>query len=164
MTSKDRLMPLAASNNATYKTVEGVTYFKLKSEFDGDYTKHCGLLGEEIDENFYFLRGYDIESIYIDDDRNLIINRVDKDYQPLVVNIGEELGQPVFDFNKSTGVITVTYPDGSVKTLEGFLVEGQDIRVATDSTLDGNGTMYNPLRISPVEKTGTYGPADEYLI
>ena len=76
MALKEKQTSLMASNNATYKTVEGVTYFKLKSEFDGDYTKHCGLLGEEIDENFYFLRGYDIESITVDEDRNLIINRL----------------------------------------------------------------------------------------
>ena len=163
MALKEKQTSLMASNNATYKTVEGVTYFKLKSEFDGDYTKHCGLLGEEIDENFYFLRGYDIESITVDEDRNLIINRVDKDYAPLVVNIGEELGQPSFKFNKETGTITVTYPDGTTSTMEGFLVEGKDIRIATDSTFNGNGTMYNPLRLSPTETTGTFAPADEYF-
>ena len=163
MAIKETRTPLMVKNNATYKTVEGVTYFKLKSEFDGDYTKHCGLLGEEIDENFYFLRGYDIESITIDEDRNLVINRVDKDYEPLVVNIGEELGQPSFKFNKETGIITVTYPDGTISTMEGFLVEGKDIRIATDSTMNGNGTMYNPLRISPIETTGTFAPADEYF-
>lgn len=163
MAIKETRTPLMVKNNATYKTVEGVTYFKLKSEFDGDYTKHCGLLGEEIDENFYFLRGYDIESITVDEDRNLVINRVDKDYEPLVVNIGEELGQPSFKFNKETGVITVTYPDGTTSTMEGFLVEGKDIRIATDSTMNGNGTMYNPLRISPIETTGTFAPADEYF-
>ena len=163
MALKEKQTPLMANNNATYKTVEGVTYFKLKSEFDGDYTKHCGLLGEEIDENFYFLRGYDIESITVDENRNLIINRVDKDYAPLIVNIGEELGQPSFKFNKETGTITVTYPDGTTSTMEGFLVEGKDIRIATDSTFNGNGTMYNPLRLSPVETTGTFAPADEYF-
>ena len=163
MALKEKQTPLMASNNATYKTVEGVTYFKLKSEFDGDYTKHCGLLGEEIDENFYFLRGYDIESITVDEDRNLIVNRVDKDYAPLIVNIGEELGQPSFKFNKETGIITVTYPDGTTSTMEGFLIEGKDIRIATDGTFNGNGTMYNPLRLSPTETTGTFAPADEYF-
>lgn len=163
MALKETLTPLKANNNATYKTVEGVTYFKLKSEFDGDYTKHCGLLGEEIDENFYFLRGYDIEKVSVDEKRNLIIERVDKDYEPLVVNIGEELGQPSFAFNKETGVITVTYPDGTKSQMDGFLVEGKDIRMATDSTLNGNGTIFNPLRISPVETTGTFAPADEYF-
>ena len=72
MALKETLTPLKATNNATYKTVEGVTYFKLKSEFEGDYTKHCGLLGEEIDENFYFLRGYDIEDIIVDENSHLL--------------------------------------------------------------------------------------------
>ena len=163
MNIKNTLTPLKATNNATYKTVEGVTYFKLKSELEGDYTKHCGLLGEEIDENFYFLRGYDIETIEVDENRNLIINRVDKDYEPLIVNIGDELGQPSFAFDKESGIITITYPDGTKSTMGGFLVEGKDIRIATDNTLNGNGTMYNPLRLAPVEKPGTLAPADEYF-
>lgn len=163
MALKETLTPLKATNNATYKTVEGVTYFKLKSEFEGDYTKHCGLLGEEIDENFYFLRGYDIEDIVVDENRNLIIKRVDKDYAPIIVNIGEELGQPKFEFDKNTGIVTVYYPDGTKSEMEGFLVEGKDIRIATDSTFNGNGTIYNPLRLSSVEKTGTFSPANEYF-
>ena len=85
---ENKKQTLLRTNNATYKTVDGVTYFKLKSEFDGDYTKNCGLLGEEIDENFYFLRGNDIETIYVDNDRNLVIERVDKDYEPIKVKIG----------------------------------------------------------------------------
>lgn len=154
---------LLKAKNALYKTVDGVTYFKLKSEFDGDYTKNCGLLGEEIDENFYFLRGYDIESVYVDEDRNLVINRVDKDYEPIKVNIGEDLGKDSFKFDKESGTIIVTYPDGTTAKMEGFLVEGKDIRIATDSTIDGDGTIFNPLRISPVDKTGTFAPADDYF-
>lgn len=162
MNSNKNLTPLTSNNNAIYKVVDGVIYFKLKSEFDGDYTKHCGLLGEEIDKNFYFLRGYDIDSIFVDENRNLIINRVDKDYAPLVVNIGEELEHPKFDLNKNTGTITVTYPDGTTSKMEGFLIEGQDIRIVTDGSLTGNGTIFNPLRLTPIERTGTLAPANEY--
>ena len=54
--AKDNTSELLTNNNATYKVVNGVKYFKLVSEFEGDYTKNCGLLGNEIDENFYFLR------------------------------------------------------------------------------------------------------------
>lgn len=154
---------LLKAKGASYKTIDGVTYFKLKSEFDGDYTKNCGLLGEEIDENFYFLRGYDIESVYVDEDRNLVINRVDKDYEPIKVNIGEDLGKDYFKFDKESGTIIVTYPDGTTAKMEGFLVEGKDIRIATDSTIDGDGTIFNPLRISPVDKTGTFAPADDFF-
>ena len=163
MAFKEKEMQLKSANNATYKTVEGVTYFKLKSEFDGDYTKHCGLLGEEIDENFYFLRGYDIESIVMDENRNLIINRVDKDYAPIVIKVGEQLGNPSFEFEKETGTVTVTFPDGTTSKMDGFLVEGRDIRMATDSTFNGDGTIFNPLRLSPIEMTGTFAPANEYF-
>ena len=159
----DNKQTLLKANNASYKTVEGVTYFKLKSEFDGDYTKNCGLLGEEIDKNFYFLRGYDIETVYVDEDRNLVINRVDKDYEPIKVKIGEDLGKDSFTFDKENGTITVTYPDGTTSQMDGFLVEGKDIRIATDNTFDGNGTIFNPLRLTGVEKTGTYSSAEEYF-
>ena len=47
------------SNNKTEKPT-GVVYHKLNSEYDGDKTKNCSLIGKEIDENFYFLRGNDI--------------------------------------------------------------------------------------------------------
>ena len=163
MALKEKQTQLKASNNATYKTVEGVTYFKLKSEFEGDYTKHCGLLGEEIDENFYFLRGYDIESFEFDDKKNLIIQRVDKDYPPIVINMEDSIEHPTFDFDKEKGTITVTYPDGTIKIMDGFFVEGRDVRIATDSTLNGNGTMFNPMRLAEVETTGTFAPADEYF-
>ena len=154
---------LLRSNNATYKDVNGITYFKLKSEFNGDYTKNCGLLGEEIDENFYFLRGYDIEKMYVDSDRNLVIERIDKDYEPIKIKLDEELGKDTFRFDKETGTIYITYSDGTVAKMDGFLVAGKDIRMATDSTIDGDGTLFNPLRISSVDVTGTYGPADEYF-
>ena len=163
MALKERQTPLMASNNATYKTVEGVTYFKLKSEFEGDYTKHCGLLGEEIDENFYFLRGYDIETVTLDDKKNLIIQRVDKDYAPIIINMEDTIEHPTFEFDKENGKITVTYPDGTIKVMDGFFVEGRDVRIATDSTINGNGTKFNPLRIAEVETTGTFAPADEYF-
>ena len=150
------------SNNPTYKVVNGITYFKLRSEFEGDYTKNCGLLGEEIDANFYFLRGYDIECVYLDEERNLVIQRVDKDYAPIKVNLNEEFKKTTFYFDKVTGTLVVTYPDGTEELLRGFLVQGKDIKIATDSTLDGNGSIFKPLGIADVETTGTYAPASEF--
>ena len=142
----------------------GVTYFKLNPspKFGADYTKGCGLLGEDIDKNFYFLRGYDISGVTIDEDRNLIITRVNPAYKPLKVNLAENI-EYKFAFDKSTGTLTVTDPNGVETKLDGFLVEGKDIRIATDHTLKGNGTIYKPLGISEIEKTGTYAPANEYL-
>ena len=57
----------------------GITYYKLYPGFRKDdyqdYTKNCGLLGTDIDNNFYFLRGYDIYSVEYnkDNEREVVI-------------------------------------------------------------------------------------------
>ena len=84
------------------------------------------------------------------------------DGEELNVNIAEEIPYPSFTLNKEEGKIIITYPDGTVQELEGFLFEGyfeDDIKVATDYTIKGNGTKAKPLSISELEKTGTYAPA-----
>ena len=148
------------NKGAVVKEVNGVKYFKLQSKYPGDYTKNCGLLANEIDENFFFLRSYDIQSMKVDEDRNLILTRVDGD--KLIVNISEEIGYPTFEFIKEEGKIIVHYPDGTTEEMDGFLIEGQDIKVATDYTIKGDGRKVNPLRISEVERTGTYAPAKRF--
>lgn len=161
--SKITRTPLTSGDSARYEKVTGVTYFKLKSEFPGDYTKNCGLLAEEMDGNFYFLRGYDIDTITLDDERNLVITRVDKDYAPMKVSLNEEFKKTTFEFDKENGSIIVTYPDGTTDSVDGFLVAGKDVKMATDNTIDGDGTLYNPLRLSGIEKTGTYAPAEKFV-
>ena len=152
---------LKTNKGAIVTEINGVKYFKLQSKYPGDYTKNCGLLGNEIDENFYFLRSYDIADVTMDENRNLVITRVDGD--EIIVNIAEEIGQPSFNFDRKSGVITVTFPDGSEEKMDGFLVEGQDIKTATDASLVGDGTIASPLGLSEVEKTGTYAPAEFFI-
>ena len=163
---KEKNAALSANNNATYKVVNGVTYFKLKSEFDGDYTKNCGLLGSDIDENFYFLRGYDIKEVTLDDAGILTIRRVDDDYEPIEIDLGETIRnhRPNIALNED-GSLVIDYEDGTEPiVVDGFLIEGsENLKIATDSTLRGKGTTYKPLGISPVEKTGTYAPASRYF-
>lgn len=151
------------TKGAIVKEINGIKYFKLQSPYPGDYTKNCGLLGPEIDENFFFLRGYDIESIEIDENRNLILTRVDGDV--LTVDISEEIEHPMptFEVNKDEGKLIVHYPEGITEELDGFLFEGYNVRVATDFTIKGDGRIFNPLRISEVERTGTYSPAKFFV-
>lgn len=160
---ENKKQTLLKTGKATYKSVDGVTYFKLRSEFEGDYTKNCGLLGEEIDKNFYFLRGYDIKDIYVDEEGVVNIERVDEEYNPIKIDLSETADLFDISFDKSIGSIVIKYPNGKVKQLEGFLVEGTDIRFATNGSLDGDGTIYNPLRISDVHTTGTYAPVESYF-
>ena len=155
--------PLKPDHSALYKRVNGVTYFKLKSEFDGDYTKNCGLLAEELDENFYFLRGYDIEDVRLIDEGKIMITRVDKGYKPIVIDLNEEMKKVKIDLDRRTGTLIITYPDGTKDFVGGFAVDGMSVRVATDDTIDGCGTIFNPLRVSPTELTGTFAPATDYV-
>ena len=120
--------------------ITGIKYFKLQSQIPGDYTKNCGLLGNEIDENFYFLRSMDIKTGYtvVENDRKyLVLERV---------NCGREIkiditDEDVYDhgFRVDDGYIYVKYPDGHedpIRDGEGnpvrFLVEGDNVRVVTD--------------------------------
>ena len=149
-----------AKNNlsAPVTIVNGVKYFKLVSPYEGDYTKNCGLLGNEIDENFFFLRSNDIESMKLDEEKNLVLTRVDG--ERLVVNITQEYGEYTFEFDKDTGTLTITQPDGDVEEISGFLVEGRDVHIATDESISGLGTVTDPLRLNPTWRTGQYAPVE----
>lgn len=153
----------AASGDSNIITLNGVTYFKLQPGFPGDFTKNCGLTGDEVDKNFYFLRGYDIDTIELDGDSNLTITRVDKNYEPIVLNIGSSIENPTFSLDRESGILTITFADGEVQTVEGFLVDYASSTVFTDETLRGIGSHSNRLGISPVERTGFYAPVTKLV-
>lgn len=152
--AKEQLKP---KKGVVVTEINGVKYFKLQSNYPGDYTKNCGLLGTEIDENFYFLRSNDIDKMSVNNGI-LTLTRVDGD------TLSADISMPyTFNFDEKTGKLIITDGNGDVQVLEGFVVEGKDVRVASDATLNGDGTKGNPLRISELEKTGTYAPANEFL-
>lgn len=152
--AKEQLKP---KKGVVVTEINGIKYFKLQSNYIGDYTKNCGLLGAEIDENFYFLRSNDIDNMSVNNGI-LTLTRVDGD------TLTADISMPyTFKFDEKTGKLIITDGNGDVQVLEGFVVEGKDVRVASDATLNGDGTKGNPLRISELEKTGTYAPANEFL-
>lgn len=152
--AKEQLKP---KKGVVVTEINGIKYFKLQSNYPGDYTKNCGLLGTEIDENFYFLRSNDIDNMSVNNGI-LTLTRVDGD------TLTADISMPyTFKFDGKTGKLIITDGNGDVQVLEGFVVEGKDVRVASDATLNGDGTKGNPLRISELEKTGTYAPANEFL-
>lgn len=140
--------------------VNGLKYFKLISGIKGDETKNCGLLGEEVDKNFFFLRGNDIDSITINDNGDLIIKRVNG--EEYVTNIIQKTS-PTFEYDNVNGKILVTYPNGEKQEVDGFYVHERDYRFAIDDTLNGIGSIYDPLRISSLETTGTFAPVDGFI-
>ena len=139
----------------------GIKYFKLQSEIPGDYTKNCGLLGNEIDENFYFLRSMDIKTAYTIDENGrkiLVLERV---------NCGREIKVDITDddayqFRLEDGYIIITYPDGHEEKIGKFLVEGDNVHSVTDASIQGDGSYGNPIGVDLAYRTGTYAPADFY--
>ena len=140
----------------------GITYFKLKSDYSGDCTKNCGLTGEEIDRNNHFLRGYDIEEVQIDNATGVLtFKRVNG--EEMHVKAGETIGDFKIDFDPITGTLTYTTFNGKEYKVEGFLSEYSNIRMSTDHSIDGNGTITDPLRISAFGRTGQYAPAQTFI-
>lgn len=140
----------------------GITYFKLKSDYSGDCTKNCGLTGEEIDRNNHFLRGYDIEEVQIDNATGVLtFKRVNG--EEMHVKAGETIGDFKIDFNPITGTLTYTTFNGKEYKVEGFLSEYSSIKMSTDHSIDGNGTITDPLRISAFGRTGQYAPAQTFI-
>lgn len=136
----------------------GLFYYKLDvntNGYPGDITKNCGLRGEEIDGNFHFLRGHDIQNIGFDEQENLLLTRYNGE-----VLTAKKTEKPDYNFsyNPQEGVLTVITPDGEEILVEGFLTSTVN-DVYHDSTLSGNGQENSPLSLSNIAKTGQYRPA-----
>ena len=141
--------------------INGIKYFKLVSTYPNDITKNCGLVGTEIDSNFYFLRGNDIDKVEVDG-YDLVITRVNGEEIRTQLIVDESKDRPEISFNKRTGELTFVYPDETEVVVDGFALETLS-EINVGSTLDGDGTLSDPLNINPVEITGYYSPVNEFV-
>lgn len=141
----------------------GLTYYKLVSNYSGDTTKNCGLIGSEIDNNFYTLRGHDIESVAFSGN-TLILKRLNGSEIHVNIDQTPEITEDnlTFRYDKNSGNLTIEYPNGETSEISGF-TNNALTEIYTNSTLDGNGTLNNPLGVSVTETTGAYSPAKEYV-
>lgn len=169
MANNDSAVTITTDSVTNRLKTQGIYYFKLDPEHflypDDDEQRLCGLLGSEIDSNFHFLSGFDIKSVEFDESGStIVISRVnDEDFSAITLDLKDV--RPELRFDKEEGVLYMTYPDGEEKVAEGFFVdfndEGKyDVKVYTDGTLDGLGTMYSPLSLSRLERTGMYSPVE----
>lgn len=137
--------------------------YQAKSPYAGDVTKNCALTGKEVDNNFLNLKGEDIEKIYLDEEtKKLTFTRFKnglKNCNGETIDAKIEIDltelEYVTGYKYEDGVIKVTYSNG--KTAE-MPVEAFGMAVATDSTINGNGSKGSPLTISQAYRTGQYKP------
>lgn len=131
----------------------GLYYYKLDAEtngYSGDITKNCGLRGEEIDSNFNFLRGNDIESVSFDEDGNMSIALYNGE-----TLTAQKTETPEYDFSYDSkrDILSITSPSGNKTELKGFQIKTDTFH---DYTLDGKGTKQSPIKIANTFKTGRY--------
>ena len=137
--------------------MNAITYFKLKSPYEGDITKNCALTGSEVDNNFYILEGRDVKSVELKDGK-VVVNLMNGE-KLATDNITEGCVKGLtIDFDEVNGILTVTQ-NGVTQTITGFATNyNVGDAISVDGTLVGNGLAKSPVGISPVSKTGQYRP------
>lgn len=142
----------------------GLIYYKLDVDihgYQGDITKNCGLRGEEIDGNFHFLRGEDIQSIEFDNDNTLFIKKLNGD----VLKAVQTQKEYDFKYDKENNTFIILKPNGEELSfvIDGFKIEipkvEYEIDICHNYTLNGDGKTDNPLHISSLAQTGRFKPA-----
>lgn len=156
--------------------INGITYYKLNSPYEGDVTKNCSLTGPEIDNNFYTLEGRDIKSITVDGN-DIVINLLNGQQLKAIdaFDANKMKAQSAFDdvitdiqFDEENGILKIVHNNGAVNELSGFTstcnfeITGLT-NVAVDETLHGNGTKSYPIGVNNNYKTGQYKPVEEIV-
>ena len=145
--------------------MNGITYFKLNSPYDGDVTKNCGLTGNEVDNNFFVLEGRDIKSVEVVGDAlniTLMNGQVISDpdafrtyTRDFDVSFDRETGKLKISYNGTTKELTIAVPQDCPE-VEQFILH-------SDTTLIGDGTLAAPLGISPLYYPGRYRPVISFI-
>ena len=155
-----------------------LTFYKITSPYKEDNTKECGLLSSDIDSNFMSLKEYDIKEGYLikgdtpetQENTFLILKRVGNEVDntisidltslipdPTVIDLDGYVKDLTFEYDQNKGLIIIKHND-SEQIISGLSTIWNNQAVFSNETIDGNGTISNPLKISPVYLTGTYAP------
>lgn len=144
--------------NKTENKTEGLTLYTLQSNYSGDTTKNCGLIGGEIDANFLFLRGNDIYSGEINEENNTLILKKGNENSITIPNIRKDTRITGGYINNVTGELVLETDQDSI-TITGFTTSSLFI----DTTLKGDGSTNNPIRLSELYKS-PYFPSVKTVI
>lgn len=138
--------------------INNITYYKMKSPYEGDITKNCALTGVEVDNNFFTLEGRDIKSISVEDS-DIVITLLNGN----CIKAKNALDNVItnISFDENSGILSVFYHDGRIEKLKGFNSSMNPMsKISVNETMEGNGSASKPIGISPLYKTGQYKPVD----
>lgn len=142
-----------------------IIYYKLNSPYREDYTKNCGLVGSEIDQNFFNLKEMDIISANWDSvAREIVLTRVDGEelrVRGLYETFESEFNNFDFSYNPTSGTLSIVTPFETFD-IKGFFTDDK-LAMSNDDTLTGDGCLNNPLGVSPVAQTGTFKPINKVI-
>ena len=146
--------------------INGITYYKLKSPYNGDVTKNCSVSGIEIDNNFFTLEGRDVKSITVDG-TDIVLNLLNGEQLKAVDVLDNFITNISFD--KENGILKTYRNNGEVEVFDGFVSIHEHNNhkhldaVASNETLTGNGTHEKPLKLVEAYKTGQFKPVDKIV-
>lgn len=146
--------------------INGITYYKLKSPYNGDVTKNCSVSGIEIDNNFFTLEGRDVKSITVDG-TDIVLNLLNGEQLKAVDVLDNFITNISFD--KENGILKTYRNNGEVEEFDGFVSIHEHNNhkhldaVASSETLTGNGTHEKPLKLAEAYKTGQFKPVDKIV-
>lgn len=132
----------------TENKTEGLKLYTLKSNFDNDVTKNCGLTGVEIDGNFLFLRNNDIYRGDFDENTNSIVLYKGSGETVVIPNVRENIKFNNGYFDSNTNTIVINTNNGDI-TITGITTNN----VSTIQSINGNGSINNPIRLSELYKS-----------
>ena len=103
--------------------LNGVTYYKLKSGFQGDITKNCSLTASEVDHNFLFLRGYDVIGFAWDaDTKDIVLTRLNGE-NLILQGILNSIDASASSYDPNTGTLILNI-EGKEFPVTGFPLDG----------------------------------------
>ena len=144
--------------------MKSITFYKLISPYSEDITKNCGLSGAEIDRNFMNLKEMDIVSASTTDNNTLTLTRVDG--EEINIDISSIISGMVTDFSvtydETKGIITIKH-NGETDIISGLCTLYTNKVVYSNQTLEGDGIITSPLKVSPVFLTGVYAPCNSLI-
>ena len=133
----------------------GIIYFRLtEPRYGGDTTKGCGLTGGEIDKNFNFLRGYDIEKGSWDNNTKvLVLERINGEKIVIGLPIDGSGTTQVISFEGSTfssesgGTLSLVANGGEPYLITGFTESCTELIEALNVLSEKIDTIGNEITI-----------------